>query len=104
MTNEGTWRGAVTGPVIREGPLSTHLRHQARLPECPVRSARQAPLYDLDGSEAVSSIAGHGCSDGVQNVAFASASLFFKTVQIHQSIVRWTRKGVCWFTPLSARS
>jgi peptide/nickel transport system substrate-binding protein len=33
-----------------EGPQSTtHLRHQARLPECPVRSARWAPLDDLDG-------------------------------------------------------
>jgi hypothetical protein len=32
-----------------EQPLSTHLRHQARLPECPVPNARQAPLDDLDG-------------------------------------------------------
>ena len=32
-----------------EQPLSTHLRHQARLPECPVPNARRAPLDDLDG-------------------------------------------------------
>ena len=31
-----------------------HLRHQARLPECPVQSARRAPLDDRDGAEQTS--------------------------------------------------
>jgi hypothetical protein len=34
--------------ISPEGQESTHLRHQARLHECPLRSTRWVPLKDLD--------------------------------------------------------
>jgi hypothetical protein len=53
------------------------------------------------GSEAIRSITGHSRSDGVQNVAFASASLFSKTFQIHRAVD--AEKNVLVYTVVSTK-
>jgi catabolite regulation protein CreA len=52
-----------------------------------------------EGLEAVNSIAGHGGSEGVQNVALASVSRFLKTFEIHRALD--TEKNVLVYTVVS---
>jgi hypothetical protein len=87
-----------TVPLVRTAPMGAEPSSPGYA-ECPV-PVRSACLR-LKGVGSVSSIAGHGCSNGVQNLAFASASLFFETVQIHSAVD--AEKNVLVYTVFSTQ-
>jgi hypothetical protein len=66
-----------------------------------LRSPGDLPRSVLEGSEVVSSITGQGCSDGVQNAVFASASLFLRPVQIYRAVD--AEKNVLVYTVVSTK-